>query len=120
MANWVEHKSFVGTWMCNFYRWSVDEIQPPGSPFPLTFEHESAYTLTGFFPTPDRSKNAILKGTLSNNGRVWTGTFEGLEEGTIVFVLSEGGDAFYGAWVSDKKEGPPQPWWGARTTYEPY
>jgi len=118
MAYSGAHRSFVGTWMCKFYRWSASEIQPPGPPFPLTFEHESGNTLNGFFPTPEREKNAILTGTLSHNRRVWTGTFEGLESGTMVFVLSEDGQTFYGAWVPDKKEGPPQPWWGTRTTYE--
>jgi hypothetical protein len=119
MAYGAEHRSFVGTWMCQFYRWSAREIQPPGPPFPLTFEHapgehEFGNTLSGFFPTPQREKNAILKGTLSHERRVWTGTFEGLESGTVVFVLAEDGKSFHGAWVSDKKEGPPQPWWGTR------
>ena len=123
MPDGTENHSFIGTWMCKFYRWSANEIQPPGPHFPLTFElgpgeQGSGNALGGFFPTPDRSKNAILAGTLSNNGRVWTGTFDGLESGTMTFVLSEGGDTFYGAWVSGDQDGPPQPWWGTRVTFE--
>jgi len=119
MADGTGTISFLGTWMCQFYRWPTDTIEPPGPPFPLTIEQGPGNTLTGFFPTPERGKNAIMKGTTTRNGRVWTGTFEGLEKGTIVFVLSEGGNTFYGAWVPDEKEGPPQPWWGTRATSEP-
>src|SRR5262245_4031579 len=71
--------SFIGTWMCKFYRWEVDQIQPPGSPFPLTIEVDpnTENGLTGFFPTPDRGKNATMTGTTSNNGKVWVGSFSG-------------------------------------------
>jgi hypothetical protein len=101
---------FVGTWLCQFYTWDNDTIAPVPH-FPLTIKQDKEGSLDGTYPLENHA-DAVMWGPLTNDGRVWVGTFKGILEGTFVFVLSDDSNSFHGAWVLDKREGPPQPWWG--------
>jgi hypothetical protein len=103
---------FVGTWTCQFYTWDTDTIAPV-PPFPLTITQDSEDALDGTYPLPHHA-DAVMYGPLTNEGRVWAGTFKGILEGTFLFILSDDKKTFYGAWVLGDQEGPPQPWWGTR------
>ena len=102
---------FVGTWICQYYDWTKNEILPPPS-FPLTITQETVETLDGTYPLPGH--DAKMWGYLSLEGKLWAGTFKGIQEGTFVFILDNSKQSFHGAWVDDDADGPPQPWWGVR------
>lgn len=106
---------FVGKWMCQFYDWEHDLIVPT-PPFPLTIEQVSETVLKGSYPIREHPEHppATLEGPLTNKGKAWAGYFKGILEGTFLFVIGDDGESFHGAWVLDKREGPPQPWWGCR------
>jgi hypothetical protein len=105
------HSGFVGTWICQYYDWTENQILPPPK-FPLTITQETEETLDGTYPLPGH--DAKMWGYLSHGGRLWAGTYKGIQQGTFVFILDDNGQSFHGAWVDDEAEGPPQPWWGTR------
>jgi len=102
---------FVGTWLCQYYDAGLGVVVPT-PPFPMTITQECAHILNGSYPIP--GGQATLRGNLTNDGRVWSGTFKGLIGGTFAFVLSEKQDSFHGAWIQGGMGGPPQPEWGYR------
>lgn len=105
------NSDFVGTWICQYYDWTKNQILPPPS-FPLTITQETAETLDGTYPLP--GPDAKMWGYLSHEGRLWAGSYKGIQEGTFVFIMDNSKQSFHGAWVDDEADGPPQPWWGTR------
>src|SRR5829696_1746048 len=72
---------FIGTWICQYYDWTDNQILPPPK-FPLTITQETAETLDGTYPLPGH--DAKMWGYLSHKGRLWSGTYKGIQQGTFV------------------------------------
>lgn len=130
-------RSFVGEWRCQFYNLlnrylpdgsiilPADTIIPP-EPFPVTIFETAQGRLEGFYPNPPGIGNGGLYGNTTHGGTIWNGVFfpapqpPGLVGGQFLFVLSDDGMRFHGAWTArDNSTGSypgtaPQPWWGTR------
>ena len=129
-------RSFVGEWRCQFYNLlevrfpdgrvllPANTIIPP-EPFPVTIYETQQGRLEGYYPNPPGIGFAGLYGNVSNDGTVWNGVFfpapepPGLVSGQFLFVLSDDGMRFHGAWTGRDAQGvypgsAPQPWWGTR------
>ena len=103
---------FVGVWLCQSY--SRDNLMAPPPRVLVTISQESSQILNAHYPDPPSPRGGTMQGSLSNDGRVWRGTYSGTTSGRILFVLSEGKNTMYGAWTPNDADGPPRPWYGVR------